>query len=133
MSDDHVYMTLAEGHDDSDARWAFGTGFEDPLHGVDTSVPDSIDAAELAATCTALGDDTLVLAQRLAEWVTLAPELEEEVALANLGLDLLGQARLLYARCGQVDSTSSRTIENAKSPLGSSASRTLRNSPCSRK
>ena len=39
MSDDHVYMTLAEGHDDSDARWAFGTGFEDPLHGVDTTVP----------------------------------------------------------------------------------------------
>ncbi|MFJ2828319.1 1,2-phenylacetyl-CoA epoxidase subunit PaaC [Streptomyces sp. NPDC087263] len=105
MSDDHVYMTLAEGHDDSDARWAFGTGFEDPLHGVDTSVPDSIDAAELAASCTALGDDTLVLAQRLAEWVTLAPELEEEVALANIGLDLLGQARLLYARCGQADAS----------------------------
>ncbi|MEV7341834.1 1,2-phenylacetyl-CoA epoxidase subunit PaaC [Streptomyces sp. NPDC093544] len=103
MSDDHVYMTLAEGHDDSDARWAFGTGFEDPLHGVDTVVPGGIDAAELAASCMALGDDTLVLAQRLAEWVTLAPELEEEVALANIGLDLLGQARLLYARCGQAD------------------------------
>ncbi|MEU1166641.1 phenylacetate-CoA oxygenase subunit PaaI, partial [Streptomyces sp. NPDC005921] len=28
-------MSLAEGHDDGDARWAFGTGFEDPLHGVD--------------------------------------------------------------------------------------------------
>ncbi|MGW3449311.1 1,2-phenylacetyl-CoA epoxidase subunit PaaC [Streptomyces sp. NPDC001076] len=105
MSDDHVYLSLAEGHDDSDARWAFGTGFEDPLHGVDTAVPEGVDAAELAANCLALGDDALVLAQRLAEWVTRAPELEEEVALANIGLDLLGQARLLYARCGQTDGT----------------------------
>ncbi|MFF1449722.1 1,2-phenylacetyl-CoA epoxidase subunit PaaC [Streptomyces sp. NPDC058274] len=105
MSDDHVYMTLAEGHDDSDSRWAFGTGFEDPLYGVDTAVPEDIDAAELAACCMALGDDALVLAQRLAEWVTRAPELEEEVALANIGLDLLGQARLLYARCGMADGT----------------------------
>ncbi|MFD4509223.1 1,2-phenylacetyl-CoA epoxidase subunit PaaC [Streptomyces sp. NPDC058457] len=105
MSDDHVYLSLAEGHDDSDARWAFGTGFEDPLHGVDTAVPEGVDAAALAAGCLALGDDALVLAQRLAEWVTRAPELEEEVALANIGLDLLGQARLLYARCGQVDGT----------------------------
>ncbi|MFF4841004.1 1,2-phenylacetyl-CoA epoxidase subunit PaaC [Streptomyces collinus] len=105
MSDDHVYLSLAEGHDDSDARWAFGTGFEDPLHGVSTAVPEGVDRVELAATCLALGDDALVTAQRLAEWTTRAPELEEEVALANLGLDLLGQARLLYARCGQVDGT----------------------------
>ncbi|MER6243674.1 1,2-phenylacetyl-CoA epoxidase subunit PaaC [Streptomyces griseorubiginosus] len=105
MSDDHVYMTLAEGHDDSDARWAFGTGFEDPLHGVDTTVPAGVDREDLAARCLALGDDALVSAQRLAEWTTRAPELEEEVALANIGLDLLGQARLLYARCGQADGT----------------------------
>lgn len=106
MSDDHVYLSLAEGHDEGgDARWAFGTGFEDPLHGVDTAVPEGVDATELAATCLALGDDALVSAQRLAEWTTRAPELEEEVALANIGLDLLGQARLLYARCGQVDGT----------------------------
>ncbi|MEV7684393.1 1,2-phenylacetyl-CoA epoxidase subunit PaaC [Streptomyces bungoensis] len=102
MSDDHVYMTLAEGHED-DARWAYGTGFEDPLHGVSTAVPDGVDRAELAALCLALADDALVGAQRLGEWTTRAPELEEEVALANIGLDLLGQARLLYARCGQVD------------------------------
>ncbi|MGW2348212.1 1,2-phenylacetyl-CoA epoxidase subunit PaaC [Actinacidiphila glaucinigra] len=105
MSDEHVYLSLAEGHDDSDARWAFGTGFEDPLHGVDTTVPEGVDAAELAARCLALGDDALVAAQRLAEWCTRAPELEEEVALANIGLDLLGQARLLYSRAGQVDGT----------------------------
>ncbi|GCB43749.1 1,2-phenylacetyl-CoA epoxidase subunit PaaC [Streptomyces sp. NL15-2K] len=105
MSDDHVYLSLAEGHDDSDARWAFGTGFEDPLHGVDSAVPDGVDTGELAAYCLALGDDALVSAQRLAQWCTRAPELEEEVALANIGLDLLGQARLLYARAGQVDGT----------------------------
>ncbi|WOX07600.1 1,2-phenylacetyl-CoA epoxidase subunit PaaC [Streptomyces sp. N50] len=105
MSDDHVYLSLAEGHDDSDARWAFGTGFEDPLHGVDQTVPEGTDAAQLAAFCLALGDDALVSAQRLAQWCTAAPELEEEVALANIGLDLLGQTRLLYARAGQVDGT----------------------------
>ncbi|SMQ14272.1 ring-1,2-phenylacetyl-CoA epoxidase subunit PaaC [Streptomyces sp. Ag82_O1-12] len=104
MSDDHVYMTLAEGHDD-DTRWAYGTGFEDPLHGVDTTVPDDVDAGELAALCVTLADDALVSAQRLAEWTTRAPELEEEVALANIGLDLLGQARLLYSRAGQADGT----------------------------
>ncbi|MEU6471117.1 1,2-phenylacetyl-CoA epoxidase subunit PaaC [Streptomyces massasporeus] len=104
MSDDHVYMTLAEGHED-DTRWAYGTGFEDPLHGVDTAVPDDVDAGELAALCVILADDALVSAQRLAEWTTRAPELEEEVALANIGLDLLGQARLLYSRAGQADGT----------------------------
>ncbi|MEV0493368.1 1,2-phenylacetyl-CoA epoxidase subunit PaaC [Streptomyces atratus] len=104
MSDDHVYMTLAEGHED-DARWAYGTGFEDPLHGVSSAVPDGVDRAGLAELCLALADDALVSAQRLAEWTTRAPELEEEVALANIGLDLLGQVRLLYARCGQVDGT----------------------------
>ncbi len=49
-----------------------------------------------------LGDDALILAQRLAEWITNAPELEEEVALGNIALDLLGQARVLLARAGHV-------------------------------
>jgi ring-1,2-phenylacetyl-CoA epoxidase subunit PaaC len=102
VTDDHVYLSLAEEHGD-DTRWAFGTGFEDPLHGVDTTLPAGVDADELAALCLALADDALVAAQRLAQWVTLAPELEEEVALANIGLDLLGQARLLYARAGQAE------------------------------
>ncbi|WP_037577836.1 1,2-phenylacetyl-CoA epoxidase subunit PaaC [Phaeacidiphilus oryzae] len=101
---DNVYLSLAETHGD-DARWAFGTGFTDPLHGVDTTVPEEVDRAELAATCLALADDALVAAQRLAEWCTRAPELEEEVALANIGLDLIGQARLLYTRTGTADGT----------------------------
>jgi ring-1,2-phenylacetyl-CoA epoxidase subunit PaaC len=45
----------------------------------------------------------LVLAQRLAEWSAKAPELEEDVALTNIGLDLLGQARALLSYAGEVE------------------------------
>jgi ring-1,2-phenylacetyl-CoA epoxidase subunit PaaC len=102
MTDDHVYLSLTEGSEGGDPRWAFGTDFDDP-HDVDTAVPEGLDGRILAAYCLALGDDALVLAQRLAEWCTRAPELEEEVALANIGLDLLGQARLLLSRAGQAE------------------------------
>ena len=105
MSEDHVYMSLVEEHGEDGARWAFGTGFEDPLYGIDASVPADVDVTRLAAYCLALGDDALVFAQRLAQWCTAAPELEVEVALANLGLDLIGQARMLYTRAGQIDGT----------------------------
>ena len=46
-----------------------------------------------------LGDDSLILAQRLGWWISRAPELEEDVALGNIALDLLGHARsfLTYA------------------------------------
>lgn len=47
-----------------------------------------------------LGDDSLVLAQRLGEWISRAPELEEDVALANIALDLLGHARSLLRYAG---------------------------------
>ena len=94
-----VYDSLVHAHDD-EAHWAFGTGFDEPLAGVDTTVPDGVDAADLGAYCLMLGDDALVLSQRLTEWITDAPELEEEVAFGNIALDLLGQARLLLARAG---------------------------------
>ncbi|MCX4448118.1 1,2-phenylacetyl-CoA epoxidase subunit PaaC [Streptomyces sp. NPDC087866] len=51
----------------------------------------------------ALGDDALVLSHRLGEWAGHAPVLEEEVALANIALDLLGQARLLLSLAGDED------------------------------
>ena len=51
----------------------------------------------------ALADDALVASQRLAEWIASAPELEEDVALANIGLDLLGQARSLLTHAGQLE------------------------------
>lgn len=47
-----------------------------------------------------LGDDSLILAQRLGEWISKAPELEEDVALANIGLDLLGHARFFLSYAG---------------------------------
>jgi ring-1,2-phenylacetyl-CoA epoxidase subunit PaaC len=50
-----------------------------------------------------LGDDALVLAQRLGEWAASAPELEEDVALTNIALDLLGQARALLTHAGKVE------------------------------
>jgi ring-1,2-phenylacetyl-CoA epoxidase subunit PaaC len=96
-----VYDALTGAHDDA-GHWAFGTGFDDPLAGVDTTVPDGVTPADLGEYCLMLGDDALVLCQRLTQWATNAPELEEEVALANLALDLLGQARLLLARAGSV-------------------------------
>jgi len=50
-----------------------------------------------------LADSNLVLAQRLGEWVGRAPALEEDLGLANVSLDLLGQARLLLARAGELE------------------------------
>ena len=48
-------------------------------------------------------DDSLILGHRLSEWCGQAPMLEEDMALANMGLDLLGQARELYAYAAKVE------------------------------
>ena len=50
-----------------------------------------------------LADDQLILGHRLSEWCGHAPMLEEDIALANIGLDLIGQARTLYAYAGAVE------------------------------
>ena len=50
-----------------------------------------------------LADTSLVLGQRLGEWVGHAPALEEDLALANIALDLIGQARLLLTYAGEVE------------------------------
>src|SRR5216683_70805 len=93
-----AYRSLSE--ETEDHRWAFGTGFTDPLEGIDASVPDGVDARALATYCLMLGDDALIYSHRLQQWMTRMPELEEETALANIALDLLGQARMLLARAG---------------------------------
>lgn len=103
MPFDNAYEAITEENDHS--HWAFGTGFTEPLAGVDPRIPDGIDRDGLATYCLMLGDDALVLAQRLSEWITNAPELEEEMAIANIALDLLGQARLLLSRAAQVRGT----------------------------
>ncbi len=97
---DSVYDGLLGG---DDSQWAFGTDFEDPLAGVDTTVPAGVDASDLAAYCLMLGDDALVYSHRLSEWCSRAPDLEDDIALANIALDLLGQARLLLARAAAAD------------------------------
>ena len=101
VDDDFAAHALAQ--DTQDHRWAFGTGFTDALDGVTTTVPDGMDAAALATYCLMLGDDALILSHRLQQWMTRAPELEEETAIGNIALDLLGQARMLLARAGTAD------------------------------
>lgn len=76
-------------------------------HTVSTAItPESIAASHaragdeaVATYALALGDDALIFAHRLGEWIANAPELEEDVALGNIGLDQLGHARsfLTYA------------------------------------
>jgi ring-1,2-phenylacetyl-CoA epoxidase subunit PaaC len=50
-----------------------------------------------------LGDDALVMSQRLGEWIAASPQLEEEVAVGNIGLDMLGQARSLLTYAGELE------------------------------
>nr|WP_211177169.1 1,2-phenylacetyl-CoA epoxidase subunit PaaC [Pseudonocardia acidicola] len=87
-----------------DSHWAFGTGFDQAVEAeISAPAPAGVDRGDLVGYCLMLGDDALVYAQRLSEWVSNAPELEEEVALANTALDLLGQARVLLARAAHVE------------------------------
>ncbi|WP_210650568.1 1,2-phenylacetyl-CoA epoxidase subunit PaaC [Nocardioides sp. SYSU D00065] len=102
---DSVYSGLLV----NDAHWAFGTvpvpdgHGEDPLAGVDTTVPEGVDAHVLATYALMLGDDALVMSHRISEWTSNAPDLEDDIALSNIALDLLGQARLLLARAAAAD------------------------------
>ena len=60
-------------------------------------------ADQLCTYALRLGDDALILAQRLSEWASRAPEIEEDIALTNIALDLLGQARELLDYAGTVE------------------------------
>jgi ring-1,2-phenylacetyl-CoA epoxidase subunit PaaC len=78
---------------------------------VNTATPGTWDGRSRAARPTTplmeyvlgLADDALVLSQRLGEWIASAPQLEQDVALANIGLDLLGQARSLLTYAGELE------------------------------
>ncbi len=65
--------------------------------GLDSGVPAP--APAVAEYALALGDDALILSQRLGAWISRAPEIEEDIALGNIALDLIGHARsfLTYA------------------------------------
>ncbi len=57
-------------------------------------------SAETAEYALRLGDDALILAQRLGHWISRAPELEEDIALGNIALDQLGHARSFLSYAG---------------------------------
>ena len=65
-----------------------------------TTTSISLDLTPRIRTLLALADDALILGHRLSEWTGHAPTLEEELALANIALDLIGQARALYQATG---------------------------------
>ena len=62
-----------------------------------------IERADLFEYTLRLGDTALILGQRLSEWCGHAPELEEDIALANVALDLIGQSRMLLTYAGEIE------------------------------
>jgi len=66
-------------------------------------VGDLVATPDVAEYALWLGDDALILSQQLAWWIARAPELEEDVALGNIALDLLGHARSLLRYAGTAD------------------------------
>ena len=61
------------------------------------------DPADRITTLLAHADDNMVVAQRLGEWISNAPELELDIALGNTALDHLGVARALYTHTGNLE------------------------------
>ena len=59
----------------------------------------------LVKYCTRIGDTGLILGQRLAEWCGHGPVLEEDIALTNISLDLIGQTRAFYTYACQIENT----------------------------
>lgn len=68
-----------------------------------SAAPSGAAAQDLFRFVLRLGDLSLVLGQRLGEWVGHAPALEEDLGLANVALDLIGQARLLLTYAGEIE------------------------------
>jgi ring-1,2-phenylacetyl-CoA epoxidase subunit PaaC len=66
------------------------------------STSDALGVSGVADYALALGDDALIASHRRTEWVARAPQIEEDVALGNIALDLLGQARLLFQYAGSL-------------------------------
>ena len=91
-----------------------------------------------------IGDTCLILAQRIAEWSGHAPVLEEDIALSNTALDLIGQARAVLTHAGQLegrghdedqlaflrDEKDYRNLTLAELPRGDFAFTVVRNTFC---
>jgi ring-1,2-phenylacetyl-CoA epoxidase subunit PaaC len=67
-------------------------------------------------TVLSLADDALILGHRTSEWTGHAPLLEEELALANIALDLIGQARMLYQAAGELTGHSEDELAYLRDP-----------------
>jgi len=74
-----------------------------PRHAPKPKAGGRADTRALFSYVLSLADDALVLGHRLSEWSGQAPMLEEDIALSNLALDLIGQARLYYAYAGEIE------------------------------
>ena len=98
-------MTLRQAQGPSDAH---GDVSVDQLRLSDelAGAGDIAASADLAEYALWLGDDALILSQQLGAWISRAPELEEDVALGNIALDLLGHARSLLRYAGSYDGRS---------------------------
>ena len=57
----------------------------------------------LVKYCLRLGDSSLILGQRMADWCSKGPILEEDIALSNIGLDLFGQSRTMLTYAGETE------------------------------
>ena len=101
MSDDANAVTARERA--KEAREARQAGDPFPLPAGDPPPMDEATRAALVEYLLRLGDDRLVLGHRLSEWCGHAPILEEDIALANIALDLIGQATLLLKLAGATE------------------------------
>lgn len=72
----------------------------DAITAEDIQAIDTVATDDAATYATILGDDALILAQRLGWWVSRAPEMEEDIALGNIALDLVGHTRFLFSYAG---------------------------------
>lgn len=91
------------GHDEAigDERDAHGqVEVEQVELAEELTATDSTATTDVAEYALWLGDDSLILAQQLGWWISRAPEIEEDVALGNIALDLLGHARSLLHYAG---------------------------------
>lgn len=100
----HDIRTGVEGEHDAHGEVSVDElSLASELSGSDSGAVATPDVAEYALW---LGDDSLILAQQLGWWISRAPELEEDVALGNIGLDILGHARSFLHHAGTADGRS---------------------------
>jgi ring-1,2-phenylacetyl-CoA epoxidase subunit PaaC len=81
-----------------------------------TTTSITLSETPLVQSYLALADDALVLGHRTSEWTGHAPLLEEELALANIALDLIGQARMLYQAAGELTGHSEDELAYLRDP-----------------